>query len=36
MLGLDFLSKLLKIIDDLCSLKSTHAIFIEKDFDEYK
>lgn len=33
---LDFVTKVTKIVDDLCSLKSTHTTFHEKDFDEYK
>ena len=33
---LEFLSKLWKIFNDLCSLKSTHSTFEEKDFDAYK
>ena len=36
MFGLEFISKLLKIVDDMCSLKSSHNSFKEKDFDEYK
>ena len=36
MFGLEFISKLLKIVDDMCSLKSSHSAFKEADFYEYK
>ena len=36
MLRLEFITKLTNIVDDLCSLKSTHSTFHEKEFDEYK
>jgi hypothetical protein len=36
MIRIEFIAKFMKIVDDICSLKSTHSTFHEKEFDEYK